>query len=96
MEAREPGSLGLPAVVRKADGSRDRLNRLFERLDADATGKVSLAEFQRVFSPSVSSWLAELAVLAEPVDESDREAYFWLRHRSGAGGGGAAHDTLHA
>ena len=69
--------LGLPATMKKTDGSRDKLNALMERLDADSDGKVSLAEFQRVFCPTVSSWLTALAVVAEPVEEEDRRT---LRH----------------
>ena len=66
--------LGLPATMKKTDGSRDKLNALMERLDIDSSGKVSLAELQRVFCPTVSSWLTELAAVALPVEEEDRHA----------------------
>ena len=43
---------------------------------------MSLAEFHRVFNPSVSGWLAELAVVAEPLQEDDRAELRRLQRQS--------------
>ena len=55
------------------------LNALFAQLDRNGSGKVTLAEFQLVFASSVGGWRAAEAVVAEPVDAADREAYRALR-----------------
>ena len=63
--------LGLPAAIRKGDGSRAALNALFERLDQDRDGRVSRDEFARVFAPASEA----AAVEATPVHGADRAAY---------------------
>ena len=55
------------------------LNALLAQLDRNGSGKVTLAEFQLVFASSVGDWRAAEAVVAEPVDAADREAYRALR-----------------
>ena len=74
--------LGLPADIKKSDGSREKLNRLMERLDADNTGKVTLPEFLRVFNPAVAEWLEFAGVVAEPADEMDAVAFRKLQRRN--------------
>ena len=65
--------MGLPADIKRVDGSREKLNKVFEKLDVDQSGQVHQAEFFRVFNPEVARWLEETGVIAEPTQEEHKE-----------------------
>ena len=55
--------------------------RLFEQLDTNKSGRVTLAEFRRVFAAAVGGWLEQTdeAVIAEPLDAADAEEFRKLK-----------------
>jgi hypothetical protein len=58
--------LGLPETIRQEDGTLDAFERVFQRLDADDSKSIDLAEFQRVFAINAPPPVAVLVSAPTP------------------------------
>ena len=86
--------LGLPRTIRQEDGSRDEFERLFQRLDSDASKAITLREMLDFFAPAGGGTPGKA-----PVRPSEVHASRASSHRSSGGRGRhacASHVPSHA